>query len=100
MKQNKQSLVENSSLDDEILKAKRSEGYLFCISRLNAGKLTHSWFTQKFSKEDIPATLTHYIQSLKREMPSTVHNKLVIDEKERKLPPEYRLNKDERSASN
>ena len=78
------------NLDDEIKKAKRSEGYLILITRLNNKRLTHTWFTNSFDRNDIPISLAHYNQSLKREMGATVSEEPIIDEKKRQLPPEYR----------
>ena len=88
--ENKEKLVENASLDDELEKAKKSEGYLIMISRLNDKKLTHSWFTQRFSREDIPISIDNHNKSLKREMLSTIESEPVIEDSEKQLPPEYR----------
>lgn len=93
-----QPLIENQSLDDEIKRAKRAEGYIFLISRLNGGRLTHFWITQKFPREDIPIALAHYSESLKREMGATTASEPSVPEGERQLPPEYRQNKDEKIA--
>lgn len=86
----KEQLVENASIDDEIIKAERSEGYLIMITRLNDKKLTHTWFTQKFSREDIPLSIAYYNQSLKKEMLSSTADEPIIEEVEKTLPPEYR----------
>ena len=85
-------LIENQSLIDEFKKTIHSDGYLVCLTRRKDGKLFFSWYTDNFSKEDIPKTLAHYSDSLKREMGATVAEEPKIDKKELILPPEYRNN--------
>lgn len=94
-------LIENQSLIDEFERTIHSEGYLVCLTMRNDKKLTFSWFTNNFSREDIPKTLAHYAESLKREMGATITEEPKVPENERQNPPEYRnLDKNDKNEDN
>ena len=85
----------SQNLNKAIDQAKKSEGYLVVITRLNDKKFTHTYFTQTFPKGDIGKVLNQHKKLLEREMivESTKSEKtLKVEKKEEKkeFPPEYR----------
>lgn len=90
-------MAKHNSLDEEIKKAKRAEGFLIMLSRLQDGKLYHSWHTNRFPRTDFLPSLEHHRQSLKKEMPPATMGETEINVGEKQLPPEYRDKKREAS---
>ena len=78
--------VKNQKLGEELQRAEMAEGYLVLITRLNNGRLEHSYFTLKFPKDDVSLSLGEYAKLLQGEMGPTTFKKTL----KRELPPEYR----------
>ena len=89
---NKPPKIHNTKLVEAIAAAEKSEGYLVAITKRSNGKLDHTYFTQRFARDDIPKALEAHRKLLERELeqkPAESKEEPNV-EVERKLPPEYR----------
>lgn len=87
-------MPQKTKLDEAIQTAKNSEGYFITVSRRNDKTLTHYWYRSVgFGQEDVQISLNHHIDSLrsKGQLPATTSGEIItIEDKDKKLPPEYR----------
>jgi hypothetical protein len=79
------------SLDSVIKKAKMSNGYLIMISIKSGDKINHTFFTNKFPRENISESLDIYRKMLESQInPEKIDSKEELKYKPKILPPEYR----------
>ena len=81
--------IKNQKLDEELKISEQAEGYLITITRLNNGRLFHSYFTQSFKREDILTSIEHWRNLLKTELPASNIEDIKVEGK-KILPPRYR----------
>jgi len=95
----KKPTIHNKDLIGIIASAEKSEGFLVVVTKRNNGKLQHTYFTQRFLREDIPKALEAHRKLLDRELeqkPAESKEEPKVEVK-KELPPEYREKVEEKN---
>jgi len=79
----------NKELQQQILKAERSEGFIVMISSRSNGRLNHYYMTHNFLRDDIPIAIEKLKELLAKETIKSTDSK-EVPKKPTELPPEYR----------
>ena len=61
-----------SSLDEKIDSAKKSEGYLITITTIEDGETKPTYFIRKFLRDDINPSLEEHFKLVEKEMPKVI----------------------------
>jgi len=94
--------IHNRELGKEIHKAEMAEGYLIMITRRVNNGLMHTFFTQRFIRDDISIALKEQEKLLQKEISkkSTESKEEPKIEEQKELPPEYRKNTENNNQKN